>query len=59
MKLTPRASQVYKDLIRFYVKIGRLDEARRTAGEYTAQFPDDREFPVQVASLLNARTPSR
>jgi hypothetical protein len=43
-KLRPRASQVYKDLIRFYVRIGRIDDARRTAGEYTAQFPDDREF---------------
>ena len=55
LKLAPRASQVYKDLIRFYVRIGRLDEARRIAGEYTAQFPDDRDFPVQVATLLSAR----
>ena len=55
LKVAPRASQVYKDLIRFYVRIGRLDDARRTAGEYSAQFPDDREFPVQVASLLNPR----
>jgi hypothetical protein len=55
LRLTPRASQVYKDLIRFYVRIGRLDEARRTAGEYTAQFPDDRDFPVQAATLLAAR----
>ena len=55
LKVAPRASQVYKDLVRFYVRIGRMEDARRTAGEYTAQFPDDREFPVQAATLLNAR----
>jgi hypothetical protein len=55
LKAAPRASQVYKDLVRFYVRIGKMEEARRTAGEYAAQFPDDREFPVQVATLLNSR----
>jgi len=55
LKVAPRASQVYKDLVRFYVRIGRMEDARRTAGEYTAQFPDDREFPVQAATLLSAR----
>jgi hypothetical protein len=62
LKVAPRASQVYKDLIRFYVRIGSLDEARRTAGEYTVQFPDDRDFPIQVAAMLSPRdrsTPSR
>jgi hypothetical protein len=55
LKMAPRASQVYKDLVRFYVRIGRIEDARRTAGEYTAQFPHDREFPGQVAAMLNAR----
>ena len=55
LKVAPRASQVYKDLVRFYVRLGKMEDARRTVGEYTSQFPDDREFPVQVAALLSAR----
>ena len=33
-----------------------IKQRRKAApGEYTSQFPDDREFPVQVAALLSSR----
>ena len=49
------AAAYERAVVRFYVRIGRIEDARRTAGEYTSQFPHDHEFPVQVAALLNAR----
>jgi tetratricopeptide (TPR) repeat protein len=51
----PDAGQVRKDLAAFYVRLGRFTEAAMTAREYARRFPDDREFPVQIARLLTSR----
>jgi hypothetical protein len=54
-KLVPEASGVWKELALFNVRINRLDEARRVAGEYFARFPQSPEFPVQIARILAGR----
>jgi tetratricopeptide (TPR) repeat protein len=51
----PDAGQVRKDLAGFYIRLGRFTEAAMTAREYARRFPDDREFPVQIARLLTSR----
>jgi Flp pilus assembly protein TadD len=56
LKVVPEAAQVWRDLARFYVRVGRLEDARQTASEYVTRFPDDPEFPVQIAGVLAARS---
>jgi hypothetical protein len=51
----PDAGQIRKDLAGFYLQLGRYTEAAMTAREYARRFPDDREFPVQIARLLTSR----
>lgn len=53
--LVPDAAGVWKELALFNVRINRLDEARRVAGEYFAKFPQSPEFPVQIARILTGR----
>jgi Flp pilus assembly protein TadD len=55
LKVVPDAAEVWKQLVMFHVRLGRFEDARRAASEYAAHFPDDPEFPVQVASILISR----
>ena len=55
LKAVPEAAEVWKQLVMFHVRLGRFEDARRAASEYAAHFPDDPEFPVQVASILISR----
>jgi Flp pilus assembly protein TadD len=55
LKAVPDAAEVWKQLVMFHLRLGRLGDARRAASEYVAHFPDDPEFPVHVASILISR----
>jgi Flp pilus assembly protein TadD len=55
LAIVPEAAAVWRDLVVFNLRIGRLDEARRAASEYVTRFPGDPEFPVHVADILTAR----
>ena len=49
LKVTPTASQVWKDLANLQFRRGRHDEALATALEYLKVYPDDDEFAVRLA----------
>jgi tetratricopeptide (TPR) repeat protein len=55
LALAPDAGQVRKDLAEFYAQLGRFTEAAMTTREYARRFPDDRAFPVRIATLLTSR----
>jgi hypothetical protein len=55
LKMTPTASQPWKDLVAFYVRNARFDEAIASAHEYLKVYPDDVDFALRVtADLYNS-----
>jgi hypothetical protein len=55
LKMAPEAAEVWRDLARFNIRVGRFGEAGRVTGEYVTRFPKDVDFPVYVAHTLTGR----